>query len=351
MPRLKKVDCGGPGITRRRRGRGWQYLDEDGRKLDDPEVVARIQALAIPPAWQDVWICAQPMGHIQATGTDAAGRKQYRYHDQWRERRDAQKFDSMVRFANAAARPARAGGPRPEARDDLGREHILACATRLLDRGFFRVGSEGYAEENETYGLATIRKEHVTVDGGAMSFDYAAKGKQRPSAAGERPGHRRAGADAQAAPLGRRRAAGVQARATLGGREVGRRERVPQGGRGRRLLGQGLPHLERHRAGGSGAGPVRRGGPGHQDGAQARDQARGGRDGPLPGQHSRGVPRVLHRPAGVRPLPGRADHRRRAAGTGGPRRRVARDPARRRGGRAGPDRRGPGGRGRGGLRP
>ena len=178
MARLRRVDCAGPGITRRRRGRGWEYLGEDGRKIEDPEVVARIQALVIPPAWKDVWICAQPMGHIQATGTDAAGRKQYRYHDRWRERRDAEKFESMVRFARSLP-DLRERVRRDLAGDELGRERILACATRLLDRGFFRVGSEGYAEENETYGLATIRKGHVTLDGSAMHFDYSAKGNKR----------------------------------------------------------------------------------------------------------------------------------------------------------------------------
>lgn len=178
MPRLKRVDVSAPGITRRRRGRGWEYFDEDGRKVDDPEVVARIQALAIPPAWQDVWISAQAMGHIQATGTDAAGRKQYRYHDKWRERRDTEKFDSMVRFAREL--PAlREEVARDLQEDGMGRERVLACAIRLLDRGFFRVGSEGYAEENETYGLATILKEHVTIRGDVMTFDYAAKGNQR----------------------------------------------------------------------------------------------------------------------------------------------------------------------------
>ena len=178
MARLRRVDCAGPGITRRRRGRGWEYLGEDGRKIEDPEVVARIQALVIPPAWKDVWICAQPMGHIQATGTDAAGRKQYRYHDRWRERRDAEKFESMVQFARSLP-DLRERVRRDLAGDELGRERILACATRLLDRGFFRVGSEGYAEENETYGLATIRKGHVTLDGSAMHFDYSAKGNKR----------------------------------------------------------------------------------------------------------------------------------------------------------------------------
>ncbi len=233
MPRLKKVDCAGPGITRRRRGRGWEYLDENGRKMADPEVLARIQALAIPPAWKDVWISTHPMGHIQATGTDVAGRKQYRYHDQWRQRRDAEKFDSMVLFAKALPRLRERVARDLKHDEELSRERVLACATRLLDRGFFRVGSEGYAEENETYGLATILKSHVTIDGDAMRFDYAAKGNQRRHTAGERPGHRRAGADAQAAPLGWRRAAGLQARPALGGREVRGRERVPQGRRGR----------------------------------------------------------------------------------------------------------------------
>src|SRR2546423_14096667 len=101
MPRLRRVDCSGPGITRRRRGRGFEYLDEEDRRIDDPEVLTRIDELVLPPAWQDVWICPYPMGHIQATGVDARGRKQYRYHDHWRERRDQQKFDSMVRFARA----------------------------------------------------------------------------------------------------------------------------------------------------------------------------------------------------------------------------------------------------------
>ena len=89
MARLRKADCSGPGIRRRRRGKGFEYLDDDGRRVTEPSVIARIQELAIPPAWEEVWICPYPMGHIQATGTDAAGRKQYRYHDKWRERRDA----------------------------------------------------------------------------------------------------------------------------------------------------------------------------------------------------------------------------------------------------------------------
>lgn len=100
MPRLRRSDCSGPGISRRRAGRGFVYLD-DGERVEDAEVLARIRELGIPPAWRDVWICTDPRGHLQATGIDAAGRKQYRYHDEWRARRDAEKFDDMTRFARA----------------------------------------------------------------------------------------------------------------------------------------------------------------------------------------------------------------------------------------------------------
>jgi DNA topoisomerase I len=178
-PRLRRADCSGPGIRRRRRGRGFTYVDEHGERIDDPEVLARIAELAIPPAWEDVWICPYPNGHLQATGNDAAGRKQYRYHDAWRLRRDREKFDDMVRFA----------GVLPALRDrveaDLGdcgtleRSCVLAAAVRLLEVGFFRIGSEEYATENDSYGLATLLKEHVTVEGDVMVFDYPAKGGQR----------------------------------------------------------------------------------------------------------------------------------------------------------------------------
>jgi len=177
MARLRRVDCAGTGITRRRRGRGFEYLDR-GRTVTDEEVLERIRALAVPPAWKEVWICPFPMGHIQATGMDVAGRKQYRYHDRWRERRDAEKFESMMEFARILPR-VRDRVERDLGRDDMSRERVLGGALRLLDRGFFRIGSEGYAEQNETYGLATIRKDHVTVREGAVSFEYDAKGGKR----------------------------------------------------------------------------------------------------------------------------------------------------------------------------
>ena len=177
--RLRRSDLSVPGIRRVRHGRGFRYLDEDGAAVTDPEVLARIDELVIPPAWQDVWISPYPGGHIQATGIDQAGRKQYLYHPRWRERRDAEKFDDMVRFARAL--PAlREHLDARIALDDLSEEHVLAVAVRLLDRGFFRIGSEDYAVRNETYGLATMKKRHVLRDGDTLRFDYPAKhGKRR----------------------------------------------------------------------------------------------------------------------------------------------------------------------------
>jgi DNA topoisomerase I len=176
--RLRRVDCSAPGIRRVRRGRGFTYLDENDDPIEDAEVRDRIRALAIPPAWTDVWICTDPRGHIQATGYDDAGRKQYRYHDAWREHRDRQKFKEMEDFA--AALP----GLRGQVQDDLGRrglvrERVLGCAIRLLDLGFFRIGSERYAAENETYGLATLKKRQLRVERGTAVFDYRAKGSVR----------------------------------------------------------------------------------------------------------------------------------------------------------------------------
>ncbi len=178
MARLRRSDCSGPGITRRRRGNGFQFLDEEGRAITEPAVVQRIHELAIPPAWREVWICPYPMGHIQATGTDAAGRKQYRYHERWRQRRDAEKFDEMLDFARTLP-ILRERVARDLAAEDMTRERVLACAARLLDRGFFRIGSESYAEENDTYGLATMKKRHALIERSRVQFDYEAKGGQK----------------------------------------------------------------------------------------------------------------------------------------------------------------------------
>jgi len=181
VSRLRHADCSGPGIHRVKRGRGFSYVDDDGKRVEEPELLARIGELVIPPAWKDVWVCPYPTGHIQATGIDAAGRKQYLYHPTWRERRDRQKFDDMVAFARDLPRLRRATEEILDGSGALSRERVLACALRLLDHGFFRIGSEDYAVSNETYGLATMRKEHVRLEGDdTMVFDYTAKsGKRR----------------------------------------------------------------------------------------------------------------------------------------------------------------------------
>lgn len=140
--------------------------------------MARIRELAIPPAWQDVWICPDPLGHIQATGIDAAGRKQYLYHSRWQQRRAERKFETVREFA-AELPVLRRAVARDLKLEGMPRERALACAVRLLDLGFFRIGGEEYAETNESYGVATVRREHVTVSDGEVVFDFPAKSGQR----------------------------------------------------------------------------------------------------------------------------------------------------------------------------
>ena len=175
---VREVDCNGPGMRRRRAGKGFTYLDEDGERITDADVVERIRSLAIPPAWEDVWICSDPDGHIQATGVDAKGRRQYRYHDAWRAKRDRAKHDRILRFAERLP-VLREQVAHDIALDGMPRERVLACAVRLLELGFFRIGGETYAEENDTYGLATLRKDHVRVRADTLEFDYDAKSGQR----------------------------------------------------------------------------------------------------------------------------------------------------------------------------
>jgi len=178
VPRLRRSNPSRPGLSRRRAGRGWVVHDAAGQRVTDADVLGRIRSLAIPPAWRDVWICPDPHGHIQAVGTDAAGRRQYRYHDAWRRHRDRAKHERVLEVGErlpAMRRRWRRHLDRPE----LDRDRVLAAAARLLDLGLFRVGGEEYAEENSTYGLATLRREHVRVRQGRLVFDYPAKGGQR----------------------------------------------------------------------------------------------------------------------------------------------------------------------------
>ncbi|WP_245820946.1 DNA topoisomerase IB [Geodermatophilus pulveris] len=172
--RLRRSDVHGPGYRRRRAGRGFAYYDLDGSLIRD-ERLDRLRSLAIPPAWKDVWICPWPNGHIQATGVDAAGRRQYRYHEAWRAKRDAAKHERVLGIAQQLP-DVREEVVRAIGGTGLTRERVLATAVRLLDLGAFRVGSEEYAEENGTFGLATLRREHVRVRGEQVFFSYTAKG-------------------------------------------------------------------------------------------------------------------------------------------------------------------------------
>jgi DNA topoisomerase IB len=179
---LVRSELASPGIRRRRCGRGFRYFAADGAPLADAAALARIKALVIPPAWEDVWICPDPRGHIQAVGTDSAGRRQYRYHDLWREQRDREKFDRVLEFGRALPR-IRAVAERHLHGAKLSRDQVLAAAVRLIDLGFFRPGGEEYAAENGTFGLATIRREHVTCGKGQITFEYVGKsGKEREQA-------------------------------------------------------------------------------------------------------------------------------------------------------------------------
>jgi DNA topoisomerase I len=172
VPELHPSDQSEPGIVRRRRGRGFRYFGPDGEPVRDPEVLARIKALVIPPAWTEVWICASPHGHLQAAGTDAAGRRQYRYHDLWRQQQDEAKFDRVLELAERLPAFRKKVDDQLKGRG-LTRERVLAAAARLLDVGFFRVGGESY----DTYGLATLRMEHITCSRNTITCAYPAKGE------------------------------------------------------------------------------------------------------------------------------------------------------------------------------
>jgi DNA topoisomerase-1 len=173
--RLRRVDSSEPGIRRVRRGRGFSLVSPDGVAVSDPQTLERVRALAIPPAWKDVWISTHPRGHLQATGIDAAGRKQYLYHEAWREQRDLQKFEHIENFAHALPRLRRGVGAELQDGSEPTHDHVAACAVRLLDVGLFRVGGEDYADEEGGIGLATLKREHLTLDGDEAVFDYPGK--------------------------------------------------------------------------------------------------------------------------------------------------------------------------------
>lgn len=172
--RLRRSVVAEPGLRRVRRGRGFSYQDTDGRAVTDPATLARIEDLVIPPAWKNVWICPHPNGHIQAVGTNVAGRRQYLYHQRWSEERSEEKFDRVLQLSAALPdwREQIAGDLRTRG---FTRERVLAVGLRLLDLGYFRAGGDQYAEENNSFGIATLLGEHVTVHADTVEFDYPAK--------------------------------------------------------------------------------------------------------------------------------------------------------------------------------
>ncbi len=172
--RLRRSEIRGPGLRRVRRGRGFSYQDPDGAPVTDAETLQRIKDLVIPPAWKKVWICSHPNGHIQAVGTDAAGRRQYLYHQQWQDERNEEKFDRALHMS-AALPDMRAQIASDLRGRGLTRDRVIALALQLLDLGYFRSGSEQYAEENNSFGLATLLCEHITLEQDAVEFDYPAK--------------------------------------------------------------------------------------------------------------------------------------------------------------------------------
>lgn len=171
---LYYVNDARPGITRRRRGKGWSYRRPDGSVIDDPAERAWIDSIVIPPAWTDVWISPVPDGHILAVGRDAKGRKQYRYHPRWREVRDGNKYHRMADFGQALP-CIRARLDEDLARRGLPRDKVLGAVVHLLDETLIRIGNAEYAEENESYGLTTLQDEHATIDGSLVQFEFRAK--------------------------------------------------------------------------------------------------------------------------------------------------------------------------------
>jgi DNA topoisomerase IB len=174
--RLRCTDLGKPGYGRRRRGRGVTFLDRDGEPITDAAEIERLRGLVIPPAWKDVWISPDPRGHIQATGVDAAGRKQYIYHPQWRTQRDEAKFDHVLQVARRLPDLRKRIGSDLDGRG-LSRPRVLASIAQLLDMGMFRIGSDQYAAgDDPTFGLATLRPEHARSRDGCVILEFPAKG-------------------------------------------------------------------------------------------------------------------------------------------------------------------------------
>lgn len=171
---LRYVNDTMPGIRRKRAAGGFTYVNADGRRISDREVINRIRALVIPPAWTDVWICAHPRGHLQVTARDARGRKQYRYHPEYREVRDEAKFERMLKFSTVLPR-IRERVARDIALEGHSRAKVMATVVWLLERTLIRIGTDEYAKTNKSYGLTTLRRRHVEVDGSELRFEFRGK--------------------------------------------------------------------------------------------------------------------------------------------------------------------------------
>jgi DNA topoisomerase I len=172
--RLRRSVVSGPGLRRVRRGRGFSYHDQEGKAITDEATLTRIKDLVIPPAWKNVWISPYDNGHIQAVGTDAAGRRQYLYHEKWQQERAEEKFDRVLEMSKTLPEMRRRI-TQDLRRRGLERDRVLALALQLLDLGYFRAGGEQYAEENNSFGIATLLCEHVSVQRQAVEFDFPAK--------------------------------------------------------------------------------------------------------------------------------------------------------------------------------
>src|SRR3954469_15767932 len=294
MARLRRSSPDDPGWSRRRAGSGFVYLDEEGNRLS-AEDAERVKGLVIPPAWKDVWICPWPHGHLQAVGTDEAGRRQYLYHPQWRAQRDAAKHARVLDFGRVLSR-ARERVLMDLGTEGMSRDRACAAAVRLLDLGYFRIGNDVYADQNGSFGLTTLQRRHVRKQGGTMIFCFVGKSgiehcitiddvatvealevmRRRPQGGGAR-------GDAPPPPRG----GGPEAPGVEGARPLARpgrcqrqrlRARDDRHGRD----GQGLPHLARHRDRGRLAGVERRA---RRDQGVAQAGGGGGDEG------GRGVPR------------------------------------------------------------
>jgi DNA topoisomerase-1 len=171
---LRYVSDSERGFGRRGRGKSFTYVRQNGEPLRDAATLARIRALAIPPAWRDVWICPQRNGHLQATGRDARGRKQYRYHPKWREAQDQSKYERVIAFAKTLPKIRRAVA-RDLKKRGLRREKVLAACVKLLETTLIRVGNDEYARDNESFGLTTMQDEHVEIRGATVRFDFRGK--------------------------------------------------------------------------------------------------------------------------------------------------------------------------------